>query len=228
MQLKDRLKAARLRAGLTQTAAAARVDMSQANYHKLESGKSQGSVKLLELALLFGVNPEWLATGAGEMVPTADTGPGAADQGPKIAELKDRLKAARLRAGLTQKDIEANIEGLKQSTYSELERGESKRTSHIVELALLFKVNPEWLATGEGEMVPATDTGPGEIIQLDAQKWAVLSLAVDRIMADIKQNTYSDTPETLEPMKAAAVEVKRLLNDCQRRNGYAIAGTTEK
>ena len=67
-------------------------------------------------------------------------------------ELKDRLKRARKNAGLTQKDIEKNISNMKQSTYSELERGLSKSTSRIVDLASLFKVNPEWLATGEGEM----------------------------------------------------------------------------
>ena len=67
-------------------------------------------------------------------------------------ELKDRLKRARKNAGLTQKDIEKNIPNMKQSTYSELERGLSKSTSRIVDLASLFKVNPEWLATGEGEM----------------------------------------------------------------------------
>lgn len=67
-------------------------------------------------------------------------------------ELKDRLKRARKNAGLTQKDIEKNIPNMKQSTYSELERGLSKSTSRIVDLASLFQVNPEWLATGEGEM----------------------------------------------------------------------------
>lgn len=69
-------------------------------------------------------------------------------------ELKDRLKTARKHAGLTQKDVEKHIPNMKQSTYSELERGVSKSTSRIVELANLFKVNTEWLATGGGEMAP--------------------------------------------------------------------------
>lgn len=67
-------------------------------------------------------------------------------------ELKDRLKKARKNAGLTQKDVEKNILNMKQSTYSELERGLSKSTSRIVELASLFKVNAEWLANGNGDM----------------------------------------------------------------------------
>ena len=68
-------------------------------------------------------------------------------------ELKDRLKKARKYAGLTQKEIESKIEGLKQSSYSELERGESKSSTKLVELATLFQVNPVWLATGDGEML---------------------------------------------------------------------------
>lgn len=68
-------------------------------------------------------------------------------------ELKDRLKKARKYAGLTQKEIESKIEGLKQSSYSELERGESKSSTKLVELATLFQVNPVWLATGDGAML---------------------------------------------------------------------------
>ena len=72
-------------------------------------------------------------------------------------ELKDRLKQARKHAGMTQKDVEKNIPNMKQSTYSELERGISKSTSRIVELATLFKVNAEWLATGAGDMQSTSD-----------------------------------------------------------------------
>lgn len=68
-------------------------------------------------------------------------------------ELKDRLKKARKYAGLTQKEIESRIKGLKQSSYSELERGESKSSTKLIELATLFQVDPVWLATGDGEML---------------------------------------------------------------------------
>lgn len=68
-------------------------------------------------------------------------------------ELKDRLKQARNYAGLTQKEIESRIKGLKQSSYSELERGESKSSTKLIELATLFRVDPVWLATGNGEML---------------------------------------------------------------------------
>lgn len=78
-------------------------------------------------------------------------------------ELKDRLKKARNYAGLTQKEIESRIKGLKQSSYSELERGESKSSTKLIDLATLFKVDPVWLATGEGEML--TKPTPSELMQ---------------------------------------------------------------
>lgn len=85
-------------------------------------------------------------------------------------ELKDRLKRARKSAGLTQKDIEKNIPNMKQSTYSELERGLSKSTSRIVDLASLFKVNPEWLATGEGEMAASNKLSDYVVVGNENQK----------------------------------------------------------
>ena len=78
-------------------------------------------------------------------------------------ELKDRLKKARKYAGLTQKEIESRINGLKQSSYSELERGESKSSTKLIELATLFQVDPVWLATGDGEML--TKPSPSELMQ---------------------------------------------------------------
>lgn len=67
-------------------------------------------------------------------------------------ELKDRLKLARKKVGLTQSQVAQVIKGLSQPAYSELERGLSKSTTKVIELANLFEVNPIWLSTGQGEM----------------------------------------------------------------------------
>lgn len=80
-------------------------------------------------------------------------------------ELKDRLKKARKYAGLTQKEIESRISGLKQSSYSELERGESKSSTKLIELATLFQVDPVWLATGDGVMLTAPQKELEEILK---------------------------------------------------------------
>jgi len=73
-------------------------------------------------------------------------------------ELKDRLKKARKYSGMTQTAVSQKIEGMSQASYSELERGESKSTSKIIELASLFGVNPVWLGTGKGEMISSEST----------------------------------------------------------------------
>lgn len=72
------------------------------------------------------------------------------------SELKDRLKQSRKEKRLTQTEV-ANAVGITQATYSELERGLVKSSGKIVELANLFNVNPNWLATGEGEMIIKSD-----------------------------------------------------------------------
>lgn len=72
-------------------------------------------------------------------------------------ELKDRLKSARKAKGITQAQVAEHIKDLTQSAYSQLESGKSKSTTKAVELAQLFGVNINWLATGEGEMTPSFD-----------------------------------------------------------------------
>lgn len=66
-------------------------------------------------------------------------------------ELKDRLKLSRKNAGFTQIQVSEAVK-MAQATYSQLERGIVKSTSKIVEIAQILNVNPNWLATGQGEM----------------------------------------------------------------------------
>ncbi|UTV80112.1 XRE family transcriptional regulator [Acidithiobacillus sp. YTS05] len=68
MNFSDRLRAARAHAGLSQRVLAERVGISQPGYQKLERGAS-GSKFVTQIAYACGVNPEWLATGKGEMLP---------------------------------------------------------------------------------------------------------------------------------------------------------------
>jgi len=63
--------------------------------------------------------------------------------------LQKRLKAARLNAGLSQGDV-ARRAGISQPTYSDLERIEGKGTKHLVKIAKVLGVRPEWLASGSG------------------------------------------------------------------------------
>lgn len=63
--------------------------------------------------------------------------------------LQDRLKQAREEAGLKQEEIAEKV-GMKQSTYSDLERGKSKGSTLLPQIAFVLGVRPYWLATGKG------------------------------------------------------------------------------
>lgn len=69
--------------------------------------------------------------------------------------LGQRLKEARKKAGLTQSAL-ATAVGISQSTYQELETGKSKKSAHLTEIAGVLKVDPYWLATGQGAEDPDT------------------------------------------------------------------------
>lgn len=64
-------------------------------------------------------------------------------------ELKDRLKRARKNAGLTQVEL-AERAGIKQASVSEIERGLTRTSGHLIKLAQICGVDPVWLADGSG------------------------------------------------------------------------------
>lgn len=68
--------------------------------------------------------------------------------------LADRLKWARKRAKLTQQQL-ADVVGITQPTYSEMESGRSKTTALVASLADALNVRPLWLERGTG----SPDTG---------------------------------------------------------------------
>jgi len=62
-----------------------------------------------------------------------------------------RVKQARTQARLTQVAL-AKKTGIKQSTVSDLERGENMKSAYIAQIAHACGVSPLWLATGRGDM----------------------------------------------------------------------------
>ncbi|HCL4101330.1 TPA: helix-turn-helix transcriptional regulator, partial [Pseudomonas aeruginosa] len=77
MELKDRIKAARKHAKLTQAQLAQRVGLDQTSISNLEQGKSQGSAYIAQLAAACGVSALWLAAGRGNMNNNEEVSPGA-------------------------------------------------------------------------------------------------------------------------------------------------------
>lgn len=83
MNFSDRLRKARAHARLSQRTLAERVGISQPGYQKLERGAA-GSKFVAQIAYACGVNPEWLATGKGEMLLVTISNEAAAQPGPDI------------------------------------------------------------------------------------------------------------------------------------------------
>lgn len=77
----------------------------------------------------------------------------------------DRVKRARKHAGLNQRELAKAI-GITQPSLSELERGESRSSAYLVQIASVCGVDASWLATGSGEMLALgarNSGGPDEI-----------------------------------------------------------------
>ena len=76
MKLNIRIRTARLRAGLTQTALAQRVGVSRTAVVNWESGSNRArpsAERLEEVCRITGVAWEWLATGRGQATLSADS-----------------------------------------------------------------------------------------------------------------------------------------------------------
>lgn len=67
----ERLRGARLEAGLSQAALATKAGVSQGTIGNIESGARQRPRELLAIAAACGVRAEWLETGVGPKHPTA-------------------------------------------------------------------------------------------------------------------------------------------------------------
>lgn len=69
--------------------------------------------------------------------------------------LSERLKVAREKAGLTQAQL-ARALGISQPSVHDLESGRTKdfRGSTLLKLAKVLRQSPQWLANGEGELLP--------------------------------------------------------------------------
>ncbi|MND90049.1 putative HTH-type transcriptional regulator [compost metagenome] len=70
-------------------------------------------------------------------------------------EYKERIKAARRHAGLTQAQL-AKLVGIDQASVSDLERGRSQRSSYNASIAKACGVSAIWIESGSGPMVSGT------------------------------------------------------------------------
>lgn len=79
----------------------------------------------------------------------------------------ERLKEARVRAGLSQAELAREVGGISRAAVSALEAGTSKgpRPENLAAMAMVLGVDIYWLATGKAQSVqnsesPSDSTGP--------------------------------------------------------------------
>lgn len=96
-----------------------------------------------------------------------------------------RLRHVRELRGLTQVQL-AKKSGFSQAAISELETGENRSPwgTNLVRLAQSLQVNPEWLATGKGDMDGSEPPLPQEA-QRVARDWLRLAPEVRRSVASM-------------------------------------------
>lgn len=119
-----------------------------------------------------------------------------------------RLRNARIKRGLTQKDL-AQLSGVKQSTISEVETGESKSPSgtNLVHLAHALRIRPEWLVTGKEPMIAG---GVSNVIPLEAEllaiNWLKLAPEVRSKVADMIEEMVKNSRADSEAVPDSRIE----------------------
>ena len=197
VEIGSRVKAVRKYCGLNQSEFGLRVGLTPSGVSKLETG-DRGYSDAIFLAIVreFGVDENWLRTGEGEMFRPV---PQLPEQGGPV-DMKDRLKAIRERACLTQYAFGSRI-GVTGATISRLESGDRSLTeAQILTIAREFGVDENWLRTGKGTMLrpAARSAGPSApfcrlisvLPSLTADEWAILERKVKEFLVEIQKDGF--------------------------------------
>jgi transcriptional regulator with XRE-family HTH domain len=80
-----------------------------------------------------------------------------------------RIKAARQEIPLTQTELGTKV-GLRQSTISELEKGDSAGTAYLASIASVLGLSALWLETGKGPKYPIKSITPKEMLLIAAYR----------------------------------------------------------
>lgn len=134
--------------------------------------------------------------------------------------IPDRLKQARKFAGLTQRAL-AEKAGITQATVSDLERGLARSSVHLVKMAIICGVRPQWLAEGSGEMTPPP--GIGTLGLEDAQK----QIAQLRNTVDSAEDAWTKG-QTAEEKEIAEILWRNTVQTMMELRGRVASSTPEQ
>lgn len=157
----NRMRAARESLGLSRPAFVAKFDglLTLRTLENNENGRNEAGIGLITLFAGLGVNAEWILTGEGEMF-NAPQGSQATKAQADTHHLPNRLKEARARLGLTQKDVAEQV-GVSARGYQGYEDGRNIPGGDAIAGLVRLGINANWLLTGKGGMFNA-DQAPQE------------------------------------------------------------------
>ena len=155
--MNERLRLLRDALGLTAKEFGARLGgLTRAAVNVWENGRKIPRTQQARICEEFGVNPDWLATGEGEMF-TRPVDPEVLER-LEVIKNESKTKSGRLRLlrrqlglNLSQFGVKIGLKGY--GSLSAWEHGTEKiPTARQAIICETFGVNPEWFETGEGEM----------------------------------------------------------------------------
>jgi transcriptional regulator with XRE-family HTH domain len=179
----ERLSWTRLRRGLTRAELSDLCGIATSTIGNLETGHSNTTRKLVELAAALGVSKDWLVSGVGEtsalFIPS-----------PEIAEWKVRLREARRKQGITRNDL-ALMVGVSNSTVTNWEQSAaqggikqiSEKKAEKVSRALGIK--KEWLLYGDASEADGPSRTKDYLDAVERQDEADEMLQVPRVILEL-------------------------------------------
>ena len=105
-----------------------------------------------------------------------------------VTEFGARLREAREYAGLTRKDVVQRL-GLGSSTVHDAETL-AYGSKHTTSFAALYGVSAHWLATGEGEMLPAESAPAAFALRRLAAVYRALNPELRTVLLDTARSLY--------------------------------------
>ncbi len=159
---------------------------------------------------------------------------------PESQTLAGRILLAKKAVGLSRSDLSRKT-GLSLSYISRIESGQRKPSRYVLRLlASVFRVNPEWLASGKGDMKPWPTPGVEEGASLskgEPRTWEValepyisgtpiegslsrLALGVgpdwNTVWRDIPEKVKTEIRRTIRTLASAALILEQLPDETSK------------
>jgi len=144
-----------------------------------------------------------------------------------------RFIQARKQLHLTQAEMAASL-GFKQSYISNIEKGRNEVTSNIIiALYKLYSISPDWLITGEGEMISSHPSRTGIPLPEQAEPIVASSEQVPVIATFLGGDNFIESLQTTIKSQQITIQmqeklIRMLEAEIERNQKITTPVSTEK